>query len=334
MRLGEIKALIYPDNNLSYNKNTVEYEVEIQYRDGDGTYVSSLYRGVTVNTLFGGVADRFHATYRPGTDDHSIGSKVLILCLAGDQRKAIIMGGIEDPASTRKEEKGSGHNLFFEFNGVKFTIDKDGEPELTFRGATRADGTLSDAAIPEAEGTRVKVTRDGNLTVATPGDAQFIRLNHANKKIEVLADTAWEVTVNGELRFGVGKDITISGSQKMWIGMSDTVNIESAGVRVGAATDKWLLASTYRDSESQMHNQMAGVLNSIQAGLAGAGSTLAAAGAALAVPVTGPATAGPMLATAGTALISLGAQFAALSGFIKTHEAKAGTFLSKKNWND
>jgi len=339
LRMGEVKKVIYPNDPLSYGKTTVEYEIEIQYRDGNGIYNTSSYRGCTVSTLFGGIADRFHATFRPdnGSSNNSVGvgSKVITLCLSGDQQKAIILGGVEDPTNSRVESSAAGHNLFFEFNGLRFTVDKDGQATVMFRGATKYDGTLDSGANANAEGTSVTFTKDGSVTVATPNSAQFVKLDHTKKTIEIQADTAWNAIVNGKTSFQSQNDLSILvSSGKVSVGASDRVYINSAGVSVGAATDAWLLGTTYRRSESQMHSQMMSTLSALAAAITTAATSLTIATPLNAIPVVGGVLAAPGLGAAAAALTTAGPLFATLSGYIAAFEATGPTYLSLKNLTD
>lgn len=333
LRQGEIKKVIYPDDPQSYGKATVEYEIEVQYREGNGAYNTATYRGCTLSTVFGGAADRVHATLRPDTSGANsaigTGSKVLVLCLAGDQQKAIILGGVEDTSIKRKESKDAGHNLFFEFNGVRFTVDDSGQATLTFRGKTKSDGKLSDKADANAEGTTVKLTKDGSVTIATPKDAQFIKLDHANKKISILADQDWDVKVNNKLNFTVQNDLSIlSSAGKMDIQTAGKVNIRSSGVNVGLATDNWLKGSSYRRAESILHTQLSSVLSTLTGLISTAGASFTTGSALNAIPIVGGLLALPAFAAGSAALTSAGPLFGTMAGFISSFEAQSGTFLS------
>lgn len=339
LRQGEVKKIIYPDDPQSYGKKTIEYEIEVQYREGNSTYTTATYRGCTLSTVFGGAADRLHATLRPdGSGSNSTigtGAKVLVLCLAGDQQKAIILGGVEDPAVARKESKDAGHNLFFEFNGVRFTVDDSGQATLTFRGKTKSNGQLSDKATADAEGTSVKLTKDGSITIATPKDAQYIKLDHANKKISILADQDWDVKVNNKLSFTVQNDLSIlSTAGKMDIQTAGNVNIKSSGVNVGLATDNWMKGSTYRRAQSILHTQLTGTLSALAGLISTAGASFTTGTALNAIPIVGGLLAAPAFGAAGAALTSAGPLFGTMTGFISSFEAQSATFLSLTNKTD
>lgn len=331
LRLGEVKRLIYPNDPNSYGRKTVEYEIEVQHRETNGIYNTTTWRGCTISTVFGGIADRFHATLRPDSNpdasDRPIGSgsKVLVLCLNGDRQKAIILGAVEDPQNTRPENKDSGHNLFFEFNGVRFTVDKEGQADLLFRGATKADGTLVDVATPEAEGTHIKLDKDGNVTVATPNDTQVVKVNHKDHKIEIQAENAFEVTSSGKVSIKSQGPLETSSSVAN-ISANGNINMSSSGVHVGAATDSWMKGTTYRTAEAALHAQLVSGV-----------TALTPLFASLAATFTTAITTNPLLAPLGPAIpifTSIGTVLAPLSAAISAFESQSPTFLSLKNRTD
>jgi hypothetical protein len=328
LRFGEVKKIVWPNDPKSYSKRSVEYEIQIQHRDGNNAPNTATFRGCTTSTLFGGVADRFEAILRadPNTNKPlGIGAKVLVLCLGGNQHRAIILGGIKDPQDKDIDNSDLGHNLFFEFNGLRFVVDKEGQGTVMFRGATKVDGTLSDDADAKAEGTNVSFTREGNVTIATPDDAQYIRVNHHDRKIEVLADDDHHLTSNNTITIDAQGDVGVTTQAGVNIQASNNVNIQSAGVHVGAATDAWVKGTTYRQNETTMHAQIASTLASLSTLLAAAATGLASAGTALV---------SPGLTAASVALTSAVPLLNTLGGYIQTFEAQAATYLSTKNLTD
>lgn len=359
---GEVKEIIYPKDKRSQSQKYIEYRVDVQYRDGDGPATTVTFPNCYLINAFGGIADNSSYTLRAdekepeGEEVSATGSKVLILCVNGDTSKAYIIGGIREDDAKEGETKEDGHHLAFEFNGVNFAINKNGEATLTFRGQTKVNGELGDDAVAEAEGTRIEINKEGNVTVATPEDKQFIRVNHKDKKLEILVDEEWNTEVNGKMVCTVEKNIDIeSKSDKINLTAGSNVVVKSTGVLVGDATDKWLLASTYRQAESTMHNMMKSAIAQLNA----AGSTLTTAGATIAsgagviagaasgmtVPIVGSIIAGPIIA-GGAATVATGAgQVSAaaaqiiaaatqLTSAISSFEAQAEIYLSKKNKND
>jgi hypothetical protein len=343
LRYGEVRKLIYPDEELSISKTQVEYDVEVEHRDETGVTTTSYYRGVSGNNWLGGFADKFHATYRSGPPDGQnstglgVGSKVLLLCVSGDTNKAIILGGLRDPGlDTLQDKREDGHNLWFEFNGVRFTVDKDGQPTLKFRGATKNDGTLADSADPKAEGTTVRVTKDGSLTVATPSDKQFIKLDHTTKTLEILADSSWNAKVNGNLRFEVGSDNELISGKSQYIRTKDDIILfpEKGGVLVGQATDQWVKGTSFRRYQKIKNKQYQQQFTQAFALCTTAGSNLTAAAGLNAIPLVGGALALAPMLTAAQTILQLGTVFANLATAVFSFEANEAEYLSPHHWTD
>ena len=346
LRVGEVKAIFYPDDEKNISKKLVEYTVEVLQQDGQSTMSSTLYHGCVVSHLFGGVADSINYTLRPAqkegesgggekkTGGAGVGSKVLLLCINGNKTNAVIIGGLPDFDSSENDKKDDGHNLKFEFNGVQMSVNKDGELQVRYRGQTKVDGKLSDDADSDAEGSTLIFDKEGSIKLYTKDEKQFIYLNHKDKKLDILADEEWHVKVNKKLSFEAGDEVKVKGDKTCTIEMSDKVYIKSAGVHVGDATDAWLLADTYRKAESQMLNQIATTMQSIMSLISTAASTLISAAAANAPPIVGGIAAASPFAAAGAALTSAAPMFAQVATAIQTFESQASTYLSKKNKND
>jgi hypothetical protein len=326
LHLGEVKKIVYASDDNSYGKGTTEYDVEVQHRDGNGGFVTAMFRGCTISTLFGSVADRVYYTLRPdsnpnGTDEVvGVGAKVALLCLNGNQQKPIIIAAVEDQTEQRVEVKDAGHNLFFEFNGIRFIVDKDGQGILTFRGATNVDGTLTKDADANAEGTTLSFLKDGSVQIALKDDDQHLKVDRANKKIDVKAQDNYSLDSGGTVTTTAQDSVTFDTKNELDVTATNNVKIKSAGVLVGAATDNWMKGTTYRSAEQSMHAQMVSLLTGISTALVAAAAGLAA----------GP----PGLGAAAAAIGTAAAQLAALSGTIGSFEAQAPTFLSLVNKGD
>lgn len=342
LRLGEVKKIIYPDDPLSYGKKTVEYEVEVQYREGNGTYTTSLYRGVTVSTAFGGIADRFHVTFRADTgntqNDTGDGSKVLLLCLSGDQQKAIILGGVEDPTDERVEEKDDGHNLFWEFNGIRFTINKDGELTLLFRGATAETGDLKDGVDEKASGATVNIDKKGSVTVKTVDGEDVehqVVLNHDSGDIEIKTTGNWKSTVDKAYEMEAKKGFKLtSADDQMEVQVKKNVIIKSDGVKVGDAKENWVLGKTWRQDLKSLHSSLKSSLNSASQNLMQAAIQLKIAAGLNSIPYTGGSAAQSSFQQVSSGLNSASSDLSQAASAIDSYESNAGGHLSKKNFGD
>lgn len=339
LRVGEVKKIVYPTDPQSYSKKFVEYELDVSYRDGGGSYTTSVYRGVQANNWFGGIADQFWSTYRqdPNRDTYSSsgigqGSLVYILCVGGSQQFGIIMGGARNPDDT-PDKKSDGHHLFFEFNGIKAQVKDDGELEIVFRGKTDIDGTLNKDAVATAEGSRLQINKEGNILLATPNDAQFIRINQKDRKLQILADDEWNVQINNQTNITSQSHITVTTHATATHNADGNIFLKSAGVHVGAATDAWMLGTTYRNGESSLNAQLKGCLQTL-ASMSDQVSRAFAKGIPQ-MAVVGTLPDGVAEVAKGLAIwTQMGSMFSQMATAIDTFESASATYISKVNLTD
>jgi phage baseplate assembly protein gpV len=211
VREGIVRKIIYPDASTGQTRR--QYVVEVQHRDSNGPGIASEYICGTA-VLFGGVADRLKYTLRPSKKDadrndkgYSAGSKVLVVCINGEQNRAYIIGGLDDQNAPADSPEEDGHHLDFEFNGIHAEVNDDGELTITYKGPTELDGTLKEGVDEATTGSTITFTKNGDITLKH-GDQQ-VRIDHANKAIEVKAT---KVTLNAdEVVFGSGTDKLVKG---------------------------------------------------------------------------------------------------------------------------
>ena len=280
LRVGEVKEIVYPGEK-NNKTNFIQYTVDVQQVDGSSSATVTSYPGCTLSSIFGGGSDVFHYTLRADKSAKTrnsasvlgVGSKVVLLCINGRTNQALILGGIRDSEakSHNKDSKEDGHNLYFEFNGMSFAINKDGEIKLQVKGATDPSGAVT-SAVPQQP--TIEILKDGR------------------------------------------------------------VYIKSVGVYSGDATDATMLGDTYRNSETELHNQLMVDLTALAAQVGAAGAGLTSAAPQMAIPVVGGALAAPFVAASGAALTSAVANITKMVADIATFEAKALTYLSKKNKSD
>lgn len=346
LRYGEVRKVIYPDDAKSVSKRFIEYNVEIQHKDQGGHGTGVTYANCVQMSLFGTTADLFRYTLREdreqqGQSGLGVGSKVVVMCLNGNVSKALIVGALRDTGTDKdgtlqegRDKKEDGHNLFFEFNGAQVGVNKDGELQVRYRGATKVDGTLQDDADPEAEGSTIVFTKEGGIKAYTRGEKQFIHLDHKNKKLDILADEEWHVKVNKKLFFEAGDTVNIKGDSTCTVEMTDRVYIKSAGVHVGAAGEDWMMGTTYRRAEQTMHQTMTGLLNTLSGLITTAATNLNVAAGLHKIPIAGPIVGSAPLQAAAVALTSAGPIFTSLASAITGFESGAAGYLSLKNKND
>jgi hypothetical protein len=198
LRPGEVQAMYWPDDPRSISKKVVEYDVLVGHRS-NGTAVTKIYTHVTALDLFGGIADTGTQTYRPDPSGKrkdskrdsvpGNGSKVLLLCVNGENGNAVILGGLHD-MNGEPHSREDGHHLHWRFNGIDVKINKDGEFVLEYQGAQKNDGSLEDSVDEKATGTTITLSKNGNVEIADAvkdGDEvvakTIILLDHENGKV-------------------------------------------------------------------------------------------------------------------------------------------------------
>lgn len=298
LRVGQVSDIIYPSDKKSFTKKFIEYSVTVDHRT-NGTIVTKTYEHCVLMNSMAGLADRSNYTLRKAKNSStekerllSNGSLVLILCINGDSNYPIIIGGIKSDHDKEdlKTEKND-HHLHFNFNGIDFFINKDGELKVQYQGKTDDEGKTT---VPSTvAGTSLNLLKNGNLVIDT--NKQKITIDHANNTIDIVADKAYTVKA---------KDIKLDASSAFSVTDSDGSSIKGKGLTVGSGSDAFMLGTTYRAAQTQLHTQlMSGLAKMV-----------------IAMPLFQMST-----AAAGAAEMA-----AALALF----EAKTVTYLSKKNKND
>ncbi len=267
LRIGEVQEVVYPDNKISKTKRFVEYRVLVQQR-GNRTGVGKMYESCHLLNPLAGLADRAFFTLRADKSQNrdksglGKGSKVLIACVNGETNNAYIIGGTRDQTDTDEKLKDLGHVAYFNFNGMSFFVDADGQLVITYNGKTDIDGKTNSNVDAKATGSTIKFGKDGALLMADADAKNGIFVDHANGKVKIPREKGFEI---------------------------------------GGATDKMLLGSSYRKAQKQLHTNIQVQFNKLQALLVAAGAAMTSASAvpaAFGVAPTGFAPAGVALTQA------------------------------------
>lgn len=353
LMVGRVIASYDPDDEENQSKTFVEYDVVIEARSVGGVFTRKVLPKCKVGNLFGGIADFETWTPRVVEGDTSsetqlgLDSQVLVLCASGMVQEGIIVGGIPHTRLEAKEKKSDGHHWIRQFNGTRMEVNKDGELIFSFQGATAPDGKLAAGVDAGASGSQVKFVKDGSIRLETKDGAQFVHVDHANKKLDIKADKSWTVAVDGPW------EVTASGPVKHATRSAYTVNAGALihhdspiGTKLGAGTDLAMLGTTYRTAEITKDTAHVAGFAGMAASLASAGIALSTAGASLLatsvlhkVPVAGAVAGSVPLQVAAQAIVAAGGVLTALSAQvvatlqlpITTFEAGAPKYLSLKN---
>jgi hypothetical protein len=235
LRIGEVQNIYFPEDQENVSKRFVEYRVWVQHK-ANGTAVTKMYDHCIAIDHLAAIADYSYATFRadPAATKESSqkraaagkGARVLLLCINGESQNAVILGGIRDAAAPDdvKDTKDDGHHLHSVFNGIDFSINKDGELLLTYNGATDLDGNPAEGTDTDAAGTFIKIDKKGNLTVSDGNGDNLVFIDRVNGKIRV--QTAAEVDiVSPKVRLGDDQtdDPAVKGNELKGL-MSDLID--------------------------------------------------------------------------------------------------------------
>jgi len=232
LRFGEVIDIIYTDDDRNTTKSPrqTQYRVRVQRQNGKNKSVTEDYICVTAD-LFGGVGDRFRATRRKATridkdDPITNGSRVLVLCLNAHTGSAVIVGGLKHRKAETDPGKNAGDNLLWEFNGIQFTINNDGEVTLVNQGATDQDGKPRNRDAAN-KGTQIKLLKNGSVRVENKS-GEVIEIDTANRKINMTSknqststEESWTLTA--------GKNFTVDAGADARIGAGGTLKLGGSG---------------------------------------------------------------------------------------------------------
>jgi len=269
LKNGVVLEVLETSDEKNQSKLVPEYNVMV-IEDGN----TAIYKNIIAVDGFGGNADYMQKKYRAPKDPKKVqqsgsfkdqdGSIVLLLCLDGNAEKAVILSSISHPSKIEDDivlSKEKGHHLEGEFNGLFWSIDKEGALRIEFKSATEVDGTPKDE---EAGGTFLTIEKDGSVQINTGEDGEVIRIDKTTKDISITAgnnvsakaetDVNIESGANTGVTVGADLAASISGSAAITIGSSLELKAES-DVKVISPTIE-ITADTLFKVQSQQINLM------------------------------------------------------------------------------
>lgn len=299
---GEVKEIIWPDDDRSRTKRFIEYNVVVQYfRQGIGT--TRVYTNCVVSNGLQGLADLEYWTLRayPSSGDGKNnqptvknGSKVLLLCINGQTNFPIILAGMFDPTDDTQKDSDLKNKHFYKwrFNGITFEVDDDGQLKIVYTGKSDEKGdTKVDDSVA---GSFILLDKDGNVSIQdSDGKNQFL-VDHKNGKIIIKRDNAFEL---------------------------------------GAATDKMLLGERFRKAQKQLHSDLQIQFATTSKLVQQASTAAISAAGKMIVPISGAMSAAVDFAQVGALFLTASQSIDKLGKAIQAFEqSNVDTdFLSPKN---
>lgn len=241
LRQGRVIKVHKPKDDSNRSKRFFEYDVSID----DGSEHSPNTRYTIHNcwmlSRFGGAADFSRSTPRPidasrkhdaSDEGFGYGNRVLVLCINGSAFGGVILGGVQHTLG-EVDDDSRGHHHIDQFNGVRHEVDNDGQLHITFRGATKVDGSLEDRAVKDAthddvtKRTGWHLLKDGSIRFNTVADEQLIALDHASHIIKVVANKDYNILSQGTFTWESKGSAFLTVGDAYGVTVQNDIGIES-----------------------------------------------------------------------------------------------------------
>jgi len=269
LRVGVVLEVYEPEDkeNNKYDLGP-EYRVMVVNKEN-----VSVYDNCRMIDGFGGIADFYEKKARPVEDkkkvtesgdiNDNVGNIVLLICLESDAERPIILGSLQNTKRKTILNEEKGLHMEGEFNGVRYSVDKDGALTVTFKSKTDAKGKPE--AIGKEAGSQFKIEKDGSIEVNTapitpelsggnntdakPGsenkepsanlEYDRIRLDRPSKSIQIEARENIDMVADKDLTAKVEENIDLQMKKDLLLKAEGKANIEVTGM-VDFKTDAML----------------------------------------------------------------------------------------------
>lgn len=229
LKVGTVTDIFYPEEKSNISQQNIEYNVMVSDINQQGNVTLRLYRNCLISNPFGMSNNNLTYTLQAdNADDGRIefGSLVLLLCVSGQSSggAAIIIGGAPHPNGT-KYKKDDGQFYDFNFNGINYNINKDGEWTLTFNTPVDKNGKKLDE---KAAGTQIKIDKEGKLKLSD-NEGQLIELDRVNQKATWSngADFIVIDKKNKKIELSSSGDLSSKSTKKTEVSSDDNMTISS-----------------------------------------------------------------------------------------------------------
>jgi hypothetical protein len=232
LRVGYITAIHYPGEEGYVNNRDILYDAIVLQGDGTRPDVFVRYKNCRLANFLGYSKDWEKRTLRCPTSHTGVydeaflksTTRVLLLCANGRANSPYIIAA-DSAADSPPDRKEDGHMWGWEFNGVNWLIDKDGQLTITHKGPTAGpDGKdlEPDAAVA---GTFIKFDKDGSFVIDDV-KGESITIDKKNKKIIInsremeqnATSAGWTVEAAKDVKIHAGGNVILNGDNKTYIG--------------------------------------------------------------------------------------------------------------------
>lgn len=259
LRVGVVLEAYEPEDkeNNKYDLGP-EYRVMVVNKEN-----VSVYDNCRMIDGFGGIADFYEKKARPVEDkkkvtesgdiNDNVGNIVLLICLESDAERPIILGSLQNTKRKTILNEEKGLHMEGEFNGVRYSVDKDGALTVTFKSKTDSKGKPK--SIGKEAGSQFKIEKDGSIEVNTapitpelsggndidakPGsenkepsanlEYDRIRLDRPSKSIQIEARENIDMVADKDLTALVEENIDLQMKKDLLIKAEGKANVEITG---------------------------------------------------------------------------------------------------------
>lgn len=197
----------------------LEYVVRINGHDYPGTIDTSQGGGIYNNHVrvrSGVFLDALNPLTAKNAEGRKDGDCVWCVFIGGDGDVPIIVGSAEHPLTSEKDsdwiEPDDSNTPFerYEFNGVEFLIDKDGNYSITIVG--QKDRLTGQVLNPLPIGTMITVGADGKIEIYSPSADVSVLADQGNITAEATAGDISVKATAGNISAEAGQNVAIKGT--------------------------------------------------------------------------------------------------------------------------
>lgn len=182
LKMGMVTDIFYPDEDKNLSKKFIEYNVMCSEINENGNVTMTVYRNCTVQNMFGMSNNNLTYTLQADKSEDGrmeFGSLAMLLCISGQATngQAVIVSGFSHPDNP-KYKKADGQFYDFNFNGINYNINKDGEMTITFNSPLDKKKNKKNE---KAAGTQLKIDKEGRIKISD-NEGQFWQLDRVDQK--------------------------------------------------------------------------------------------------------------------------------------------------------
>jgi len=240
LKVGTVLEILDTTSEDNISKLVPEYHVMVVEDKNN-----SIYKNCMAVDTFGGIADYLQFKRRSSNNPKKTkangslrgqsGSIVLMLCLDGKADSAIIIGALAHPDKKNILTKEKEHHMEGEFNGLNFSIDKDGAMRIEFKSATDAEGKPQDEG---AGGSTFSFEKDGSVELSD-GNQEKIRIDKTAKTVNITAQSDISVNSQANVKVTATKNVNIKSTEELLIEATGNAILKTAKEMALEASDSF-----------------------------------------------------------------------------------------------